>query len=207
MLNEKKLCSLLKATYSRGYDIIPRFQSLTLNGHNWALICGAESVPKKAALQIVEHVGYMPTIPMSVQRACSNQVMFDGDAQHVMLELGNKGVDTYEMQSIPIVFKDRWQLYQTPQGGVFGFDTKILEVLQFEKGKISCCMSANNTIGIWNGAGHRLLIAPARFEPEDKQKLLHIATYDWANQRSNLTVVNMSLFQDDEDIEPDIIEE
>lgn len=157
MLNEKKLCSLLKATFSRGYDIIPRSDTLTLNGHNWALVCGIESVPKKAALQIVENVGYMPTIPMSVQRGCSNQMM--------------------------------------------------MEVLQFEEEYVACNISANNTVGIWTSAGHRLLIAPARFKPEDKQKLLHIATYDWANQRSNLTVVNMSLFQDDEDIEPDIIEE
>lgn len=207
MLNEKKLCSLLKATYSRGYDIIPRSDTLTLNGHNWALVCGIESVPKKAALQIVENVGYMPTIPMSVQRGCSNQMMMEVDAQHVMSELGSSNADAHEMQSIPIIFKDRWQLYQTPEGGVFGFDTKILEVLQFEEEYVACNISANNTVGIWTSAGHRLLIAPARFKPEDKQKLLHIATYDWANQRSNLTVVNMSLFQNDEDIEPDVIEE
>ena len=37
------------------------------------------------------------------------------------------------MVKIPVIFRDRWQLYQTTTGAVYAFDTELLKLIDFKE--------------------------------------------------------------------------
>ena len=53
---------------------------IILNGATWAVRCVTEDLPKAAAVQIVEDVGYMPMDAVTVQKNQPNQTMLDSIA-------------------------------------------------------------------------------------------------------------------------------
>lgn len=84
MISEKGLCKILKSAYKNGgYSVIQvrrKVESTTqtwqrneiiLNGATWAVRCVTEDLPKAAAVQIVEDVGYMPMDAVTPPRRTS----------------------------------------------------------------------------------------------------------------------------------------
>lgn len=132
MIHEKGLCKVLSAAYKGGgYSVIPvrrqvetvarswRRNEIILNGATWAVRCLTEDLPKEAAVQIVKDVGYMPMEPVSVQKNQPNQTMLEdvADIRESQLEELRDGSSV--MVKIPVIFRDRWQLYQTTTGAVY----------------------------------------------------------------------------------------
>ena len=132
MIHEKGLCKVLSAAYKGGgYSVIPvrrqvetvarswRRNEIILNGATWAVRCLTEDLPKEAAVQIVKDVGYMPMEPVSVQKSQPNQTMLEdvADIRESQLEELRDGSSV--MVKIPVIFRDRWQLYQTTTGAVY----------------------------------------------------------------------------------------
>lgn len=146
MIHEKGLCKVLSAAYKGGgYSVIPvrrqvetvarswRRNEIILNGATWAVRCLTEDLPKEAAVQIVKDVGYMPMEPVSVQKSQPNQTMLEdvADIRESQLEELRDGSSV--MVKIPVIFRDRWQLYQTTTGAVYAFDTELLKLIDFRK--------------------------------------------------------------------------
>lgn len=173
MLEKRGLCKVLKSTYARGYEYVPEGRMVTINGRSWAVQCDARDVPVEASVQIVENVGYMPTDPMLVQKGEPNQMIMPDAAKIRMDFFKDESGEMVTMKKIPVIYRDRWQLYQTERGAVYGFDTE----------------------------GVAVYIAPGRFSWEDSQKIHHIAALDWENQLAHEDpVANMSLFDGDDDV-------
>ena len=166
MIHEKGLCKVLSAAYKGGgYSVIPvrrqvetvarswRRNEIILNGATWAVRCLTEDLPKEAAVQIVKDVGYMPMEPVSVQKSQPNQTMLEdvADIRESQLEELRDGSSV--MVKIPVIFRDRWQLYQTTTGGA---------VLPGERGKDP--LHSRDGLGE-SGGGRR-----SRGEPEPVQR-------------------------------------
>ena len=68
----------------------------------------------------------MPMEPVSVQKSQPNQTMLEdvADIRESQLEELRDGSSV--MVKIPVIFRDRWQLYQTTTGAVYAFDTELL---------------------------------------------------------------------------------
>lgn len=202
MIEKKGLCKLLKNTHSRGYEYVPDGSLLTVNGRSWALQCDTRDLPVEAAQLIVEHAGYMPTAPILVERGAPNQTII-AEAAKTRLDFFKS--DTGEMRcmkKIPVIFRDRWQLYQADNGEVYGFDIEIMKIIDFKSHNPETYMSVNGYIGLWSAYGIAVFIAPGRFSPENTEKLYHIAALDWENQREEDEAVgNLSLFEDDDDVD------
>lgn len=202
MLEKKGLCKLLKSTWARGYEYVPDGRILTVNGRSWAVQCDTRDLPVDAAQQIVEHVGYMPTEAVMVQKGEANQTIIPEAAQIRIDFFKTDSGEMLKMKKIPVIFRDRWQLYQTDTGKVYGFDTEIMKVIDFKAVTPDTYMSDTGNMGIWVAFGIVVFIAPGRFSLEDTEKLYHIAALDWERQQGHEDPVgNMSLFDEDEDVD------
>ena len=139
MISEKGLCKILKSAYKNGgYSVIQvrrKVESTTqtwqrneiiLNGATWAVRCVTEDLPKAAAVQIVEDVGYMPMDAVTVQKNQPNQTMLDSIADTRSESLEGLNAGGVRMRQIPVIFRERWQLYQTEEGKVYAFDLELL---------------------------------------------------------------------------------
>ncbi len=201
MLDKKGLCKVLKSTHARGYEYVPEGRMVTINGRSWAVQCDARDIPVEASVQIVENVGYMPTDPMLVAKGEANQMIM-ADAAKIRMDFfrGESG-EMVTMKKIPVIYRDRWQLYQTEEGKVYGFDTEIMRIIDFKTAEPETYMAASGAMGIWNFCGVAVYIAPGRFSAEDTTKIHHIAALDWENQFNREDpVANMSLFDGDDDV-------
>ena len=214
MIHEKGLCKVLSAAYKGGgYSVIPvrrqvetvarswRRNEIILNGATWAVRCLTEDLPKEAAVQIVKDVGYMPMEPVSVQKNQPNQTMLEdvADIRESQLEELRDGSSV--MVKIPVIFRDRWQLYQTTTGAVYAFDTELLKLIDFKEVSPECRITphGNMAMFLWgrrdgiSGAGGG---SPGR----TRKKILYIAGMDWENQvEADDPVVNLNLFNADQD--------
>lgn len=199
MISEKGLCKVLKAAYKSGYRILTAERSIMLDGRLWACACDVDSLPKKAALQIVDNVGYLPVEPVSVRAGEGNQMLLDefAETKKEMLRLFESDYGE-KMKKLPVIFKERWQLYQAEQGEVYGFDVKLLELIDFEHSAPAEYISGSGRAGIWTYCGTTVLLAPGAFSGEDYEKLRHIAALDWAGQQVHTDEPeNESLFDDE----------
>lgn len=201
MLDKKGLCKVLKSTYARGYEYVPEGRTVTVNGRSWAVQCDARDIPVEASVQIVENVGYMPMDAMLIQKGEANQMIM-ADAARIRVEFfKEESGEMLGMKKIPVIYRDRWQLYQTERGEVYGFDTEIMRIIDFKTVEPSTYMAASGSMGIWSAHGIAVFIAPGRFSWEDQEKIHHIAALDWENQlERGDPVTNMSLFDNDEDV-------
>ena len=143
MISEKGLCKILKSAYKRGgYSVIPvrktveevakttwRRNEIILNGATWAVRCLEEELPKAVAVQIVEDTGHIPMEPVTVCKGEPNQTMIESVANLRGSELDQLKEGSFRMMKIPVIFRDRWQLYQTDRGAVYAFDTELLKLI------------------------------------------------------------------------------
>ena len=151
-----------------------------INGATWAVRCETTELPKAAAVQIVDNAGYLPVEDISIRKGEANQLILEGVAaeQYMLLNRQSDGDSAKPMLKIPVIFKDRWQLYQTNEGEVCTFDVELLKLIDFK--------------AIPNG--------PECFSAADEAKIRHIAGLDWENQAENDDpVANISLFDKDAD--------
>ena len=201
MLEKKGLCKVLKSTYPRGYEYIPEGKLVTVNGRSWAVQCDARDIPVEASVQIVENIGYMPTDAMLVQKGEQNQMILL-DATKIRMDFFKQSNgEMLAMKKIPVIYRDRWQLYQTERGEVYGFDTEIMRIIDFKATEPMTYMADNGRMGIWTAHGIAVYIAPGRFSWADTEKIHHIAALDWENQLDHSDpVANTSLFDNDEDV-------
>lgn len=200
MLEKKGLCKVLKSTYPGGYEYVPEGRMVTINGRSWAVQCDARDIPVEVSVQIVENIGYMPTDAMLVQKGTPNQMIMQDAAKIRMDFFRQENGEMLTMKKIPVIYKDRWQLFQTERGEVYGFDTEIMRIIDFKTAEPDTYMSAGGSMGIWSYGGVAVYIAPGRFSYADTEKINHIAALDWENQQDHSDpVANTSLF-DGEDV-------
>lgn len=215
MISEKGLCKILKSAYKNsGYSIIQvrrkveglsrswQRNEIIINGATWAVRCQAEDLPKAAAVQIVGDVGYMPMDAVTVQKNQPNQTMLESiaDTRSDSLDALNGG--GVRMRQIPVIFRERWQLYQTEEGKVYAFDLELLKLIDFkaEGLEVDAFMTGNGHLGMFFWEDYAVYIAPGRFSRANEEKILYIAGLDWENQiDTEDPVANVSLFDGDKD--------
>lgn len=212
MLNEKGLCKILKSAYKGGgYQIIPQTvkavgpagawkrSDIVINGATWAVRCETTDLPKAAAVQIVDDAGYLPVEAIGIKKGEPNQLILEGVAadQYTLLNRKSEGEHVKPMLKIPVIFKDRWQLYQTETGEVCAFDVELLKLIDFKavKNGLECYLSEDGGLGMFFWGDFAVYIAPGRFSAEDEKKIRHVAELDWENQfEDDDPVANISLF-------------
>lgn len=215
MISEKGLCKILKSAYKgAGYQIIPQTvgmigpsgawkrSDILINGPTWAVRCETVELPKGAAVQIVDDAGYLPVEAMSIQKGAPNQLIMEELAAQRYNLLNQKREEIVSMRKIPVIFKDRWQLYQTEQGAVCAFDVELLSLIDFkEAGEfLDCYLTEDGGLGMFFWNNFAVYIAPGRFSGADETKIRHIAELDWENQMDHDDpVANISLFDKNED--------
>lgn len=199
MLSEKGLNAILKSSYKLGgYDYIPRGSEILLFGSSWALLCPAAELSTKMAMTIVEHAGTIPTEPMHIYKGEDNQLLMGDIAAQRERLLDTETLEV--MQPIPIIFKDRWQLYQTESGTVYAFDTALLDILDRKCAEVYANMDDGGMLGVFSSGDETVFIAPGRFSAADSKKLQYIGGMDWMMQQAQGDpVCNMSLFDPDAD--------
>ena len=196
MIHEKGLCKVLSAAYKGGgYSVIPvrrqvetvarswRRNEIILNGATWAVRCLTEDLPKEAAVQIQP-----------------NQTMLEdvADIRESQLEELRDGSSV--MVKIPVIFRDRWQLYQTTTGAVYAFDTELLKLIDFKEVSPECRITPHGNMAMFLWGDEMVFLVPGRFSRENEEKILYIAGMDWENQvEADDPVVNLNLFNADQD--------
>lgn len=205
MLNEKGLCKVLKTQHKRGYEIATKKDRMTIYGKSWAVQCDVVDLPKKASVQIVENVGHLPIDPVRVQAGELNQSIME-DAISIKTDVFDSESDqTIRMTKIPVIYRERWQLYQTENGEIYGFDTELLEIIDFRDFEPTVMerMTVSGGMGIWTFSDTAVFIAPGRFSALDRTRIRHIAALDWTGNRTGGDpCANMSLFDENEDVPP-----
>lgn len=215
MIHEKSFCKVLTAAYKNGgYEIIPgvieagpwKRHNIIINGAAWAIQCETHLLPREAAVQVVKDVGYLPMEPMMVNKNGSTQAMLPelAEKRNGLLPDAHKGA--VPMKKIPVIYRDRRQLYQTEKGEVYAFDVELLKIIDFKTvGKsddLLTNMAAGGVLGIFNWRDWTVYIAPGRFSGADLEKIQHIAAMDWENQiEQGDPITNITLF-DAEDVAP-----
>lgn len=208
MIDEKGLCKILKSAYKNGgYTILPqteeakdggtwRRNTIVINGATWAVRCLTVDLPKAAAVQIVEDAGYLPVEGIDVRKGAPNQLIMAEVAACRHALLNYTGDNVAKMKKIPVIFKERWQLYQNEEGEVYAFDVELLKLIDFKHSEPLCFMRRNGTMGLFfaDVGDDAVYIARGRFSAEDQEKIQHIAALDWENQMEHDDpVANLSL--------------
>lgn len=104
------------------------------------------------------------------------------------------------MVKIPVIFRDRWQLYQTTTGAVYAFDTELLKLIDFKEVSPECRITPHGNMAMFLWGDEMVFLAPGRFSRENEEKILYIAGMDWENQvEADDPVVNLNLFNADQD--------
>ena len=215
MLHEKSLCKVLTAAYkSGGYEIIPgtieagpwKRHTIIINGAAWAIRCETNMLPREAAVQVVKDVGYLPMEPMTVNKNGSTQAMLPEMAEKHNGLLPDAHEGAVPMKKIPVIYRDRWQLYQTEKGEVYAFDVELLKIIDFKtvgkSDEFTTNMAAGGVLGIFAWRDWTVYIAPGRFSGADLEKIQHIASMDWENQiEQGDPITNITLF-DAADVAP-----
>ena len=205
MLNKKKIEKVIDRAHAQGYGFIPRGRRLSIVAKTWAIRCDTDVLPVTAALKVVKDAGYLPGAPMKLQASAENQPMLE----EMALESENNlwtfdAPDSYlKMKKIPVIFKDRWQLYQTENGDIYAFDTELLAMIDFAAVTPDAYISVDMPVGVWvnDRISTLVYIAPGRFSAEDSEKIIHLEKYDWARQTDySDSAVNISLFDNDDDV-------
>lgn len=215
MLNEKGLCKILKAAYKGGgYTVMPvvtpaaygggrGINEIVINGATWAVRCETCYLPKAAAVQIVEDAGYLPVEAMTICKGEPNQMVMENVAAGRHGILSRQAEGSVAMEKIPVIYKERWQLYQTAEGEIAAFDTALLELIDPKCTFLSARLSASGGLGIFTWDDCSAWIAPGRFSSADEERLRFLAGLDWAGQMEDEdATVNMSLFDPDRDVVP-----
>lgn len=213
MISEKGLCKIPKSAYKgAGYTIIPlviqqdgaagrwRRNEIIINGATWAVRCETVDLPSEAAVQIVKDAGYLPVEAMNIQKGAPNQLVLEEVAEQRHDLLRHQNTDAVHMRQIPVIFRERWQLYQTEEGKVFAFDQELLKLIDFKAVDPSAAMTANGHLGLFTWGSSAVYLAPGRFSRADEERILYIVGLDWENQISaEDPVANVSLFDADRD--------
>lgn len=216
LIHEKGMCKILEDSYKKnGYEVIPtqedfgggyKVKQIVINGRSWAVKCPVRDLPKEISVKITGDVGYLPMEPVAVKKGYENQsILLEVAEQRGLLPGGAE--DLLEMKKIPVIYRDRWQLYQDERGEVYGFDVELLKMIDFktvgESEDFCTLMSANGRLGMFTWTDFAIYIAPAKFYAEDLEKIRHIAKLDWENQRQDEgEVENMTLFDGEETTPP-----
>lgn len=213
MISEKGLCKILKSAYKGGgYCVAPQTMRLSglagtyrrndiiLNGATWAVRCPTVDLPAKAAVQIVEDAGYLPVEAMNIKKGEPNQIVLEEVAASRYGMLDEQSAGRVHMRKIPVIFRERWQLYQTEEGKVFAFDLELLKLIDFNAVQPEAYMTENGHLGVFFWGEAAVYIAPGRFSRDNEEKILYIAGLDWENQiDTEDPVANVSLFDEDRD--------
>ena len=213
MISEKGLCKILKSAYKQGgYTIIPqmlresgpagswRRNTIILNGATWAVRCLTVDLPGKASVQIVEDAGYLPVEAVNIQKGAPNQLVLEEVAGTRCEMLEEQSAGKLRMRKIPVIFRERWQLYQTERGDVFAFDTELLKLIDFKEVSPECRITPHGNMAMFLWGDEMVFLAPGRFSRENEEKILYIAGMDWENQvEADDPVVNLNLFNADQD--------
>lgn len=213
MISEKGLCKILKSAYKQGgYSVIPqavringpagiwRKNTIILNGATWAVRCLTVDLPGKASIQIVEDAGYLPVEAVNIRKGEPNQLVMEAVADERRNMLEEQSTGKLRMRKIPVIFRERWQLYQTERGDVYAFEIELLKLIDFKEVEPSCYMTENGHLGMWFWGDSAVYLAPGRFSRDNEDKILYIAGFDWENQiDAEDPVANVSLFDEYED--------
>ena len=213
MISEKGLCKILKSAFKNGgYSVIQvrsqaeaqapswRRNEIIINGATWAVRCITEDLPKAASVQIVDDVGYMPMDAVTVQKNQPNQTMLEDVADIRGSQLAELRDGSSIMVKIPVIFRDRWQLYQTTTGAVYAFDTELLKLIDFKEASPECRITSQGNMAMFAWGDEMVFLAPGRFSRDNEEKIIYIAGMDWENQvEADDPVVNLNLFNADRD--------
>lgn len=201
MISEKSLCKILKAAYrGGGYTVMPELNDITIYGDTWAVRCEISDLPTAVSVQIVEDAAYLPVEAMRIQKGQPNQLMMREAVEGWKCLLPESGIGAIHMKKIPVIFRDRWQLYQSGKGDVYAFDTELLKLIDFKQVDPTVCVTEDGRLGMFFWGDYAVYIAPGKFSKDNEDKLLYIAGLDWEHQvETGDTVVNTSLFDKDQE--------
>jgi hypothetical protein len=99
------------------------------------------------------------------------------------------------MKKIPVIFKEKWQLYQAENGEIIGFHIDLLEIINDKDYMPDAVMFHDGMLGGWRNGSRLAFIAPGRFSADDFEKIIHMSKLDWRHQQvHDDPAENLSLF-------------
>lgn len=145
---------------------------IVINGATWAVRCETVDLPKAAAVQIVDDTGYLPVKAIRIRKSEENQLILEGVAadRYTHLDQQSKGEYVMPMMKIPVIFKERWQLYQTREGKVCAFDVELLKLIDFKavQNGLECYLFENGDLSMFFWSDFAVYIAPGRSSAADE---------------------------------------
>ena len=174
ILSKTGAVAALKEAYKSGYDIIPETLEITICAGKWSIIELVREMPVEVSRLLVEHMGYLPTAPEQVRKNQANQVMMSSVVEFRRDTLAQIENEAVRMVPLPVIFREKWQLYRTLNGQVFAYDADVLAIL--DPDAVFDVFATPAGIGLWRRSNDEMLIvAPGSFGQEDRKKLTGIA--------------------------------
>lgn len=207
MISEKGLCAALNAAQTAsGYCIAPRTiagvngarNDILLYTDTWAVSCPTAWIPPKAAALIVEHARMLPTMPVLVRSGSSNQLIQPDFAAARWAELGKlRDTSAQILTKLPLVYRDKWQLYRSPNSAVCAFDAARLQMMEGQAW--TAYLTSPAGVGMWIEDEVCVYLSPMALTATDATRLRDIGQIDWTGaDKPGAPADNMSLF-DEED--------
>lgn len=170
-LSEKTAPGALTAAWKAGYHVFPDGEMLHIYTKCWAAIVRTDSIPLKLTLALVEQVGHLPITPEEIRKGRENQEIMQGTEQFEREMMHDaRAAELLGLRRLPIIFRDRWQLYAVGDGQIVGYDQDVVKILSDDV-EPSCCMATGTRYGLFLCGAEALIAAPAKFSAEDEEKL------------------------------------
>ena len=162
----------LKEAYKKGYEVSQDREIITICAAAWTIRAMTRQLPVEVAQTIVEHLGYLPTSAERVQKGTANQSVMPETMEWRTRRIQDVVESAVYMSKIPVIFKDKWQLYRTDKG-VHAFDTALLAMVSEDA--MAAQYVTPEGIGLWRIGEEAIYIAQGKFDLEDQKKLRAIA--------------------------------
>lgn len=201
IFEKKKTVAALKAAYNKGYEVHLSGDTLHIYAGTWSAVVEARQVPVEVSQIIVEHLGYLPTRPERVRKNEPGQLVLDGVTEWRGNYIAEQRDNSVSMKELPIIFRGKWQLFRSADGGVYAFDVDLLGMVNPDDCTASRISTAS--MGIFFSNDEMVMIAPGRFDEKDREKLRVIASLYAAPEYGVEEPENLSLFDDMEDTDDD----
>lgn len=196
VIHEGKAVKALNEAYKKGYEITPMGGRIGIYTENWALEIPMQDLPIKVSQTLVEHLGHIPVVPEFCQKGRTNQTMMEMEVADRRERLEDGKENARHMKRIPLLFKDRWQLFVSAEGAISGYDVDYLGVLDLEK----CCpayLMQDNGNAEFSEPDSRFVISRGGFGAGDEKRLWQIAKlYETVGPGNTEPAENLCLFDD-----------
>ena len=200
LISEKGGVRAVIAAHKAGFEIAVEQNRIAIYAPKWAMETTMRNLPFKVTKEIVEAVGYIPTESELIRKGMENQFAMEDTSEWRAKHLLSIKERCVSMRKVPVIFKDKWQVFVSGDGIAHAFSLEYLDMVDMDVHPDQYVTP--DGMGYWTVSEDVVVIASGKFSYEDSARLrAFVHMYKDTPTYGDEEPENLSLFDDLEKME------